>query len=101
MASGSIILVSLPKAHLAILGQTHIRSHLRTDWKCPIFNVQLYAGQFYQGPALLKRMMVIMTKLKVMMIIMTKLPAIYHDTSPSWLLSYYSHMHTSLHLYAL
>ena len=45
----NIILVSLPKAHLALLGQTDIRSHLLADWRCPIFNVQLYARQFYQG----------------------------------------------------
>ena len=49
MAIDNIILVSLAKAHLALLGQTDIRSDLLADWRCPIFNVQLYAGQFYQG----------------------------------------------------
>ena len=45
----NMILVSLPKARLALLGQTHIRSYL-ADSRCPIFNVQLYDCQFYQGP---------------------------------------------------
>ena len=37
----NMILVSLPKAHLALLGQTHIRSYL-ADSRRPIFNLQLY-----------------------------------------------------------